>query len=78
MGPGRVLELVLDIEQPDADRGREQHDRQMDEQEGPDADQPDRARRRAAIAGLVAIVLIQGRQPPRISPNGRRCCRKNR
>jgi hypothetical protein len=39
-GPNGVLELVLDIEQPNADRGREQHDRQMHEQEGTDADQP--------------------------------------
>ena len=40
-GPGRVLELVLDIEQPHADRRRQNHDRQMHQQEGPDADQPD-------------------------------------
>ena len=27
VGPYGILELVLDIEQPDTDRGREQHDR---------------------------------------------------
>src|SRR3984893_7775392 len=40
-GPGRVLELVLDIEQPDADRCSQNHDRQMHQQERSDADQPD-------------------------------------
>jgi hypothetical protein len=30
--PGRVLELVLDIEQPDADRCSQNHDRQMHQQ----------------------------------------------
>jgi len=40
-GPGRVLELVLDIEQPDADRRSQNHDRQVHQQEGSDADQPD-------------------------------------
>jgi len=29
MGPGGVLELVLDIEQPNTDRGRQRRDRQM-------------------------------------------------
>src|ERR1700730_1130242 len=38
--PYRTLELVLDIEQPDSDRGREHHDWQMHEQERTDADQP--------------------------------------
>src|SRR6266446_6170432 len=38
--PYGVLELVLDIEQPDTDRGREHHDWQMHEQERTDADQP--------------------------------------
>ena len=28
----------------------------------------------SAIAALVAMVLTQGCQPPRISPTGRRCC----
>ena len=32
----------------------------------------------AAIARLVAMVLSQGRQPPRISPTGSRCCSRNR
>ena len=68
--PERVLELVLDVEQPDADRGGEQHDRQMHEQERPDADEPDQHRRdHSAIAALVAMVLSQGRQPPRIMPD---------
>ena len=39
--PARLLELVLDVEHPDADRGGEQHDRQMHQQERLDADQPD-------------------------------------
>jgi hypothetical protein len=29
MGPGGILELVLDIEQPNTDRGRQRRDRQM-------------------------------------------------
>ena len=40
MCPNRILELVLDIEQPNPDRAREKHDGQMHEQERPDADQP--------------------------------------
>ena len=32
----------------------------------------------SAIATLVAMVLIQGRQPPRIRPTGSRCCSMNR
>ncbi len=32
----------------------------------------------SAIAALFAIVLAQGRQPLRIVPKGKRCCRKNR
>ena len=40
VGPHGVLELVLDVEQPHADRGRQQHDRQMHQQERSDADQP--------------------------------------
>ncbi len=39
--PNRVLELVLHIEQPNADRGGEKRDRKMNEQDGFDADQPD-------------------------------------
>ena len=30
-----MFKLMLDVEQPDADRGREQHDRQMHQQERP-------------------------------------------
>jgi len=41
MGPGGVLELVLDIEQPDADRRRQNHDRQVHQQEWRITDQPD-------------------------------------
>jgi len=40
-GPGRVFELMLNIEQPDADRRRQNHDRQVHQQEWPDSDQPD-------------------------------------
>src|SRR3982750_4085008 len=36
--PERVLELVLDIEQPDPDRGGKQHDRKMHDEEGLDAE----------------------------------------
>src|SRR5258708_35354848 len=38
--PYGVLELVLDIEQPDTNRGREHYDWQMHQQERTDADQP--------------------------------------
>src|ERR1700730_1504556 len=40
MRPNGILELVLDIEQPDPDRGRKQHDWHMHEQKRPGADQP--------------------------------------
>ncbi len=36
--PGGVLELMLDIEQPDTDRRRQNHDGHLHQQEGPDAD----------------------------------------
>ena len=39
MGPGGVLELVLDIKEPDADRRRQNRDRQVHQQEWPKADQ---------------------------------------
>ena len=39
----RVLELVLDVEQPHPDRATEDGDRQMHEQERPDADPPHHA-----------------------------------
>src|SRR6185437_2294648 len=38
--PISILELVLDIEQPDADRRGEQDDRQAAEQEGDDPQRP--------------------------------------
>src|SRR5580704_5529686 len=38
--PCSILELMLHIEQPDPDRGREEHDWQMHEQEWADPDQP--------------------------------------
>ena len=72
MRPERILELVLDIEQPDADRGREQHDRHMHEQERTDADQPhhrgDESRdgdigRHGAEPGLPAAAHDADRQP---------------
>jgi hypothetical protein len=44
VGPGGVLELMLDIEQPDTDRRRQNHDRQVQQQEGPGADQPTSSR----------------------------------
>src|SRR4029078_4692108 len=39
--PERILELVLDIEQPDADRGGEKRDPKLHTQEWTNADQPD-------------------------------------
>src|ERR1700751_203467 len=39
MGPGSALELMLDIEQPDADRRCQNRDRQMHQQEWPKANQ---------------------------------------
>ncbi len=44
MGPERILELVLDIEQPDADRGGDKRDRQLNKQDWTKADQPDHGR----------------------------------
>jgi len=41
VGPVRVLELVLDVEQPDTNRRRQNNDRQMHKQERPIADQLD-------------------------------------
>jgi hypothetical protein len=42
--PGRLLELVLHVEQPHAERRGEQDDGKLDEQECPDADEPDQRR----------------------------------
>ena len=76
--PECVFELMLDIEQPDADRGREKRNRQMHQQERADA-RPARssAPTSAAMPTLVAIVLTQGCQPLRINPNGNRCRKTN-
>jgi len=41
MGPRGVPELVLDIEQPDTDRRRQNRDRQVNKQEWRKADQSD-------------------------------------
>ena len=43
--PDCLLELMLDIEQPDADRGGQQRHGEMQKQERSDAEQPDRAGR---------------------------------
>ena len=40
VGPQGILKLVLNIEQPDPGRGRQQHDWQMHKQERTDADEP--------------------------------------
>ena len=40
-GPNRLFELVLDVEQPHADRGCQQDDWDLYEQKRADADQPD-------------------------------------
>ena len=42
--PECILKLVLDIEQPDTNRGSEKRDRQLHKQEWADADQPDHGR----------------------------------
>ena len=39
--PKRVLELMLDLEEPHRDRAANHHDRTLHEKEGPKADQPD-------------------------------------
>jgi len=39
--PKRVLELMLDIEEPHRDRAADRHDRRLHEKEGPEANQPD-------------------------------------
>jgi len=71
-GPGSVLELVLNIEQPDADRRRQNGDRQVHQQEWPDADQADHAgdqyrnggvRAHRAEPGLPAAAHHPDRQP---------------
>jgi hypothetical protein len=41
MGPGGVLVLVLEVEQPHTDRRRQNGDRQVHQQERPKADKPD-------------------------------------
>jgi hypothetical protein len=51
MGPGGVLELVLDIEQPDADRRRQNRDRQVHQQEWRTADQTDQTALATSKAG---------------------------
>src|SRR5262245_47762222 len=39
-GPERILELVLDVKQPDANRGGHKRDRQVDEEEWTNANEP--------------------------------------
>ena len=39
--PKRVLELMLDLEEPHRDRAANHHDRVLHETEGPQADKPD-------------------------------------
>jgi hypothetical protein len=39
--PKRLLELILDIEEPYRERGADHHDRALHEQKGPKADKPD-------------------------------------
>src|SRR5438094_9193407 len=40
VSPYGILKLLLNVEQPDPGRGRQQHDRQMHKQEWTDADPP--------------------------------------
>src|SRR5712691_8554484 len=72
VSPYGILKLVLDIEQPDPGRGREQHDRWMHEQEWTDTDQPyhrgDESRdgdigRHGTEPGLPATTHEADRQP---------------
>src|SRR5579871_5930168 len=72
VGPGGALELVLNIEQPDADRRRQNGDRQVHQQKWPDADQADHAgdqyrndgvRAHRAEPGLPAAAHHPDRQP---------------
>jgi hypothetical protein len=44
MGPESVFELMLDVEQPDADRSSEERNRKVHEQEWSNADQPNHRR----------------------------------
>jgi hypothetical protein len=65
--PNRILELVLDVEQPNSNRCSKQCDRQMHEHEGADSETNlIVVTTSKAIAALVAMVLSQGPQPERI------------
>ena len=77
-GPGRALELVLNIEQPDTDRRSQNHDRQVHQQEGPKPTSQIIPTTRIAMAEFVPIVLSQGAQPLRIIPIGNRCRKINK
>ena len=59
---------MLDVEEPDADRGCEQHDRGMNEDERLKADEPDLKLHARAMAALVVLVLAHARHPARRPP----------
>ena len=72
MSPKRVLELMLDIKEPNGDRSAHDHHGSLHEKEGADAISQTSRETTPAIAALVPIVLAQGCQPERIMPIGRR------
>ena len=58
-GPEGILELVLDVEQPDTNRTRKKRNRQLHSRNGPMPTSQIVVAARTAIARFVAIVLSQ-------------------
>jgi hypothetical protein len=59
----RILELVLDVKEPDPGRPRQKHDRQVNQHEEPSPTVQIIRAARSPIARLVAMVETQGSAP---------------
>ncbi len=76
--PQRMLELVLHVEQPDAEGRGQDRDRQMHQQEGAEADLNQISNPAISATGGIGRLRAQpGPQPARMQPTGRRCCKMN-
>jgi len=66
LGPPRLLELMLNEEEPNVDGSCEQRDRHMDKKKRSDTHEPYHHHAYQSMAALVVIALIQERlSPPR-------------
>ena len=76
--PRGPLELMLHVEQPDADGRGEHDDRQGDHEKGREPTLQTRMPAASSIPALVVIVLTHGIAPLRMKPKGKRFSIRNR